>query len=70
MVFLPLFFPTSLLPSWGVLGLLCPIIFQFTFFQLTIFPKSNPKVNMKWGLSTAKLKGSGLGNPQEWGQAL
>lgn len=38
MVLLPLFFPASLLPSCGILGLLGPIILQFTFFQLTIFP--------------------------------
>lgn len=37
-VLLPLLFPTPLLSPWGILGLLSPIIFQFTFFQLTILP--------------------------------
>ena len=41
-VLLTLLFPTPLLSPWGILGLLSPIIFQFTFFQLTILPANQP----------------------------
>lgn len=41
-VLLPLFLPTPLLSSRGILDLLSSIVFQFTFFQLTIFPANQP----------------------------
>lgn len=53
-VLLPLFLPAPLGASGGVLGLLSPVIFQFPFFQLTIFPANQPGTQ---GWARARLQG-------------
>lgn len=59
-VLLPLFFPTPFLSSRGILDLLSPIVFQFTFLQLTIFPANQPPKYCELGTAVEPFEGSRL----------